>query len=189
MEEMALPLTHRFSIDDFLRMAETGILHDDDRVELIEGEIVEMSPIGPPHQGVVDWFTRAFITRLGERAIVRIQGPISIPKWSMPQPDVIVLVARADFYRKGHPEPPGDVALVIEVSDSTVAYDRRVKLPLYARSGVTEAWIVDLPAGLVQVCREPGPHGYGFSVEVLPGGTVSPLAFPDVTLEVADILG
>ncbi|HBH00339.1 MAG TPA: Uma2 family endonuclease [Candidatus Rokubacteria bacterium] len=183
------PTRRLFTAEEYHRMGEAGILHDDDRVELIEGEIVEMAPIGSPHAGTVDRLNRLFTSRLGERAIVRVQGPVLLAAVeSEPEPDLALLLPRPDFYTTGHPEPP-DVLLALEVMDTSVERDRRVKLPLYARAGIAETWLVDLNTGCVEVYRRPGPAGYQDSRVARRGESLAPHAFPDVALAVADLLG
>lgn len=189
-DTMAVTLRRRrFTLDQYHRMGEAGILTKDDRVELIEGEIIEMSPIGAPHASIVDRITRLLVTRLGDRAIVRVQGPILLPaQVSEPQPDVAVLRPRADFYRAVHPQP-ADVLLVIEVADTTVEPDRRWKLPLYARAGLREAWLVDVNAERLEIYATPGLARYPRPRLLVRSEALSPDAFPDLTIHVADLLG
>jgi len=127
--------THKrlFNVDEYHRMAATGVLSESDRVELIGGEILEMSPIGRRHAACVDRLTRLLVIRLGETAIVRVQNPIALGQHSEPQPDVSLLRPRDDFYASGHPSPE-DVLLVIEVCETSIDYDRDIKLPEYAAS-------------------------------------------------------
>lgn len=141
MEERG-PRRHRITVDEYYRMAEVGLLASDARVELIEGEIIDMAPIGVEHGWVVDQLARLLITAVGTKGYVRIQGAVRLSRWSQPQPDAVVLAPRSD-YRTRHPSG-ADTLLVIEVSDSTVRYDLEVKVPLYARHGVPEAWVLDL---------------------------------------------
>lgn len=179
---------HRFTVEEYHRMADAGVFSEDDRVELIEGEIVEMTPIGPRHAGSVDRVNRLCVTRLGDRVIVRVQNPIQLSTDSELQPDVTLLRPRADFYTESHPGPR-DVFLVIEVADTSVETDRRVKLLLYSKAGIGEAWLVDLSTDRVEVCRQPTPDGYR---DVRARGRGQPLtieAFPDLALTVQDILG
>ncbi|MDW8059122.1 MAG: Uma2 family endonuclease [Thermomicrobium sp.] len=182
------PVHHRFTIEDLERMVRAGILHEHDRVELIEGELFDMNPIGWAHQACVDWLTATFVRRLGDRAIVRTQGPIRIGDRSLPQPDLTLLEPRPDFYRHEGPRA-SDVLLLVEVSDTTLPYDRDVKVPLYARAGIPEVWLVDLAGEQVLVFREPAAGRYRASVVVRPGEQIGPLRFPDVTLDVAALLG
>ena len=161
MDDTDLVLTrHRLNVDDYHRMAETGILGEDDRVELIDGELIDMAPIGQDHAGTVDVLTRALVMACGERAIVRVRNPLRLDRLNEPQPDVAILRPREDFYRRGEPPGPADVLLVVEVADSSLRYDRRVKLPLYARAGIGEVWIVDLRRRVVDVHRTPAGDGY-----------------------------
>ncbi len=187
---MALTLRRRrFTLDEYHRMGETGILGEDDRVELIEGEIIEMSPIGSRHAGTVARIHHIFSTRLGDRAVVWGQNPLLLTRHqSEPQPDVVLLAPRADFYTGRLPEPP-DVGLLVEVADSSLLYDRRTKLPLYARSGVVEAWLVDLEAGRVEIHRGLAGGRYREVQLPRPGETFAPRAFPDLIVTLGDLLG
>lgn len=135
-------------------MVEVGILSEADRVELIDGEVFEMSPIREPHAASVDVLNEVVRDRLGRSVIVRVQGPIQLDDFSEPQPDISILKRRDDFYRGAHPRPE-DVLLVIEVSDSTVDFDRKVKVPLYARAGIPETWVVNLPEERIEVYSDP----------------------------------
>ena len=183
-----VPTRHRFTVDDLERMVHAGILPEDARVELIEGELYDMNPIGWAHQAVVDRMTALFVLRLGDRAIVRTQGPIRLSPHTLPQPDLALLRPRPDYYRHAGPTP-ADVFLLVEVSDTTLAYDRDVKLPLYAQAGVPEVWLVDLPGQLVLVFREPAGDRYRDTLTYRLGDRISPQAFPDISLAVDDLLG
>lgn len=189
-ETMAVPLKRRrFTLDQYHRMGEVGIFHPQDRVELIEGEIIEMTPIGSRHAATVARVTSFFVTRLGSRATVWSQNPLVMPRQeSEPEPDVMVLVPRADFYAPAHPEPP-DVRLLIEVADSSLLYDQRTKFPLYARAGIAEAWLVDVDGRRVEIHRGPTPAGFRDVRLPGPDERVTPLAFPDVSVTLADLLG
>jgi Uma2 family endonuclease len=179
----------RFTLDEYHRMGEAGILGEDDRVELIEGEIVEMTPIGSRHAATVARIQHLFSTRLGDRAVVWSQNPLLLVRHqSEPGPDVMLLAPRADFYASALPEPPA-VRLLVEVADSSLLYDRRTKVPLYARAGVSETWLVDLEANRVEIHRGPGSSSYR-DVSV-PGADerFSPVAFPDLTVTLRDLLG
>jgi Uma2 family endonuclease len=145
--------------DEYERMGEAGIFPPDARLELIEGEIYEMSPIGSPHAACVKFLAGLFHRVFGNRFIVSVQDPVRLNDFSEPQPDVALLRWRDDFYRSAHPTPE-DVLLVVEVADATVVTDRKVKLPLYARSGVPEAWLVDIPEGQVEVYSAPSGGAY-----------------------------
>lgn len=179
----------RFTLDEYHRMGAAGILSEDDRVELIQGEIVEMTPIGPRHAGTVDATARAFASRLGEQVIIRVQNPVVLAAdQSEIQPDVALLRVRADLYRGAHPVAR-DVYLVVEVADASAERDRRVKVPLYARAGVPEVWLVDLNAERVEVHREPASGGYRRARGFDRGESLTVEAFPDVPIAVVDLLG
>ncbi len=180
--------TRRFTVSEYYRMAEAGILTEDDRVELIEGEIIQMSPIGRLHAGTVDRLNHLFVVRLGDVAQVRVQNPLHLDEYTEPQPDLALLVPRPDFYSSGHPSAP-DVLLVIEVADSSIDFDREVKIPLYAQRGVSEAWLVDLNAGTVTTFRDPAPEGYRTIVTLRGGESIAAQAFPGREFAVAEILG
>lgn len=181
--------TRRFTVDDYHRMGEAGILAPEDRVELLAGEVVDMSPIGPLHAGTVGRLTTLLSSRLGTRVIVWIQNPLLLrPEASEPQPDVALLHPRPDFYTRAHPEAH-DVYLVIEVADTSVEKDREVKFPIYARPGIPEAWLLDLLADRLEVHRRPTPDGYQDLRLFQRGESVAPQAFPDLVLMVDDLLG
>ena len=185
---MSMPATrHRFTLDDWHHMIETGVLRKDQRLELLDGEIYEMAPIYPPHQSVVDRLTRLLVTRLGERAIVRVQGSVPARPRSEPQPDVAVLRHREDFYRTAHPEAD-EVFLVIEVSDTTLDRDH-AKLRLYAMAAMREVWIVDLGAERIEIHRDPREGRYADVRFVARGERLACAAFPDTVLLVDEILG
>lgn len=190
MFHMATPtvIRRRFTTDEYEQMSLAGVLAEDDRVELIEGEIVEMSPLGPQHAACVDRLNRSLQRLVGDRAIVRVQNPIRLGEYSLPQPDIALAQSRDDFYAGNHPEPE-DVLLLIEVSDSSLAYDRDVKLPLYARAGIAEVWLVALLPQVVEVYRVPGADGYGEKRTVGRSQSITPIHFPDVELIVEQILG
>ena len=177
-----------FTVHEYYKMAQAGILHEDDRVELIEGEIVEMAPIGSRHAACVNRLNSTLSQSLGERAIVGVQNPIRLSEHSEPQPDLALLRPHPDFYSDAHPGPE-DVLLVIEVADTTEDYDRGVKMPLYARSGILEAWLVDLAGGIIEVYRGPTPEGYQEVQRVQRGEGISVQAFPDVALAADEVLG
>lgn len=187
---MAAPVRKRLlTIDEYRRMGEAGIFHEDDRVELIRGEIYEMSPIGNRHAGCVRQLNQILNRKVGSHGIVDVQNPVCLEQQqSEPQPDLAVLRHQDDFYRSATPGP-GDTLLVIEVSDSSLAYDRKVKIPLYAASGIPEAWIANLEEETVIVYRQPSPDGYQEMRTFSRGETVSPAAFPELNVSVEEILG
>lgn len=177
---------YRFSREDYERMGAAGILSEDDRVELIQGEIVVMSPIGPPHNDAVAMLTRLIVPRVSGDVLVMVQGAIRLPTDSEPQPDLALVRFRR--YREALPAAD-DVLLVIEVSDTTLAYDRDVKLPLYAAAGIPEAWLVDLQGGRIERHAEPGDDGYRVIVRFGRGAVVTSTVVPGLEIPVDTILG
>ena len=179
---------YRFTRDDYHKMAEAGILKSDVDVELIDGEIIEMNPIGRRHIGAVDRLADIFIPQVRGQAIVRIQSPIALGDNGEPEPDLALLRRRADFYTESD-ETPEDILLLIEVADTSERYDRRTKGPLYARFGIPELWIVDVTRRRITRYLDPTPEGYGSTRIYRRGESLSPLAFPNLLIPVADILG
>lgn len=169
-------------------MAEVGILSEDDRVELIEGEIVKMSPIGSRHAACVDRLNRLLNRLTDLSAIVRVQSPILLNGNSEPEPDISLLRSRDDFYTGGHPMPD-DVLLLIEVADTSVERDLETKLPLYARAGIPEAWLVNLTAETIEVNSRPDSGEYRETVRVKRGETVTSRTIPGLEVAADDILG
>jgi Uma2 family endonuclease len=177
----------RFSADEYHRMVKAGILREDDRVELIEGEIIQMAAVGDRHVACVFELNRTFSTRVGERAWVSVQSPVQLSSNSEPEPDLALLCPRPDRYRSGLPRAE-DVLLLIEVSDTTLAYDRGIKLRLDALAGIPEVWIWDLKRRRVLVFREPAGPAYR-RAETVVAGAVAPVAFPDLAVNLDDIFG
>ena len=184
---MFVQTKHRFSVKEYYRMAETGVLRPDARVELLNGEIIDMSPIGPFHGGVVSRLTRLFNKLSKNRWLVWPQNPLRLDDHSEPEPDVMLLKPAADDYVSQHPQPD-DVFLLIEVADSTLDYDQTEKLPAYGRAGIAEVWIVNLNDLTVEVYREPHFTGYGRKTVARAGDILAPLAFPDAAVDVAELL-
>ncbi len=168
-------------------MAETGVLRPDARVELLDGRIIDMSPIGPFHGGVTKQLNEIFTAASRGRWQTSVQDPLHLDEHSEPQPDLMLLKPSADYYRKQHPVP-GDVFLLVEVSDTTLELDREEKLPAYGRAGVAEAWIVDLNHATIEVYRDPHFTGYASKTILRAGDQATPLAFPDVVVDVAKLL-
>lgn len=168
-------------------MREAGILGEDDRVELVEGDVVAMTPIGSAHAACVKRLTLLLFRAAGELALVSVQDPVRLDEASEPKPDLALLHPKPDFYASGHPGPE-DVLLLIEVADASLAYDQEVKLPLYARAGIREVWLVDLPGRRVLVHREPGAGGYAAVTAVGPEGRLT-VPVLGVDLPVGDVLG
>lgn len=186
---MAVQVLRRtFTVDEYHQMIEAGVLTEDDRVELLEGEIVKMTAMGSPHAACVDRLNRLFSRQVGDAAIVRVQSPIQISEHSEPEPDIALLRPRSDFYAGSHPEPE-DVLLVVEVAETSVEYDRDRKMPAYGRSGIAEAWFVDLAGELIEVYSDPSPHGYRKTRRLWRSDHVAPQALPDLELPVDDVLG
>ncbi len=177
----------RFSVGEYYAMAEAGILTENDRVELLDGEIVVMAPIGNRHQSSVDGHVEMFTLRLQGRANVRVQGPVRLDDDNEPEPDVALLRRRDDYYATGHPGPD-DVLLLIEVADSTLEFDRNVKLRLYAQAGIPEVWISNLSNRRVESYTDPTEDGYATVRYFEAGNSVAPLHFPDIALEVDRII-
>jgi Uma2 family endonuclease len=177
-----------FNVDEYYRMAEAGIFTEDDRVELIEGEIIDMSPIGSYHAGCVDQLNSLLNQKIGQAASIRVQSPIRLNDFSQPQPDIALLKPRADFYRRSHPTP-ADVLLVVEVADTSVDYDRHVKLPLYAGAGIPETWLVILPKDTVEVHSQPQNGKYQKVQRLKRGKTLTSPTISGLTLSIDEILG
>ena len=184
---MVVQMKHRFSVKEYYRMAETGVLRPDARVELLNGEIIDMSPIGPLHGSITKFLNQFFSSAAKGRWLMAVQDPLRLDDHSEPQPDLMLLKPAPDFYRKHHPQP-ADVFLLIEVSDSTLEADQAEKLPAYGRAGVAEVWIVNLNELTIEIYREPHFTGYGSKIIVRAGDTVAPLAFPDAAVDVAELL-
>ena len=176
----------RFTVHDYHRMGEAGILHEDDRVELIEGELVEMAAIGTRHFTCVNGLTRLLVRTMGDDAIVSVQNPVRLNEYNEPQPDLTVI--RPRDYRISLPVPE-DVLLLIEVSDTTLSYDRNVKLPLYARAGIREVWIVNLPGGTIERHTDASEVGYRSLKRARRGEVLESVALPGLALAVDDVLG
>ncbi len=186
---MSAPLrTHKFTVDDYHRMAEAGLFQEDDRLELIDGQVVRVTPIGPEHAGCVDYLARLFTEFAGNTWIVRVQNPVVLGKHAEPEPDIAVLRPRPRGYRTRHPGPD-DIMLVIEVADTSLEYDRSVKIPLYAAAGIPEVWLVNLPAERIEVYRNPAAGAYVALTSVSRGETLTPLFLPTARLSVSDVLG
>jgi Uma2 family endonuclease len=180
------PQRYRFAVWDYERMGTFGILGEDDRVELIDGEIIQRSPIGVKHARCINRLTRRLVRALGEQAIVSIQNPIVLSDHDEPQPDVAVLRPSAEEHMSN--PRPSDVFLVIEVSDSTLAYDRGVKLPLYARAGILEAWIADVDHDIISQYSIPSNGEYQVVATYQRGDAISSHVLPELSLQVNDIL-
>ena len=177
----------RFTVEEYYRMAEVGILGPEDRVELIEGDIIEMSPIGTRHATAVNALNRRLILAVGDAAVLSPQNPVRLFPDTEPQPDIVLLrppEARYWQLKAG----PADALLVVEVSDTSYRFDRHVKVPIYARAGIPEVWIVDLTREVVEVFREPSRDGYASVTRLERGATIAPAALPGAAIAITEIL-
>lgn len=180
-------LRKKFTVHQYHQMIETGILTDRDRVELFKGEIIEMSPVGRRHAACVDRLTELFILRLASKAIVRTQNPIRLSDDSEPQPDLAILRRRDDFYAAGHPQPQ-DIFLVVEVADTTIDFDREIKIPTYAQEGISEVWLIDLNAQVIEVFQTPTVQGYQNIQRFQSGQILTTPNFSEIQISVDEIL-
>jgi Uma2 family endonuclease len=177
----------RFTADEYQQMGQVGILSEDDRVELIDGEIIAMTPIGPRHCASVDRMTRAFVTKAGESAIVRMQGSVRLNFQSEPEPDLVLLRPRTDFYASAHPGP-ADILLIVEIAQTSIDYDRDFKGPFYARNAVHEYWLADLNEKVLKCFSTPRNGAYQTVRQYERGQSVAPLLLPDCVIPVDDLL-
>jgi len=184
---MNTPALHRFTAEEYHRLGELGILSPDARVELIDGAIHDMSPIGPLHSGVVNRLNRFFTLRAKNRWIVSAQNPVGLDSYSEPEPDGVLLKLAPDDYVSQHPAPD-DVFLLIEIADGTLDFDRGKKLQIYARAGISEFWIVNLQETTIEIFREQHFTDYEKRIVLRAGEKASPSAFPDVAVDVAELL-
>lgn len=179
---MTLTLTRRqFTVHDYARMRETGILTEDDRVELLDGEIYVMSPIGPPHVALVNKLNKLLALLVGDSGIISIQNPIQLDDYSEPQPDIAILSPRDDYYTAALARPD-DVLLAIEIADTSPDYDREEKLPRYARAQIGEVWIVDVNKRAVEQYTQPAQGEYTQLRKVLSGTTITATTLPAIRL-------
>ena len=186
---MTMPLpVHRFTLDQYHHMGQAGIFDEDDRVELVHGQVVALTPIGPDHASCVNRLTSLFAPLAGREATLSVQNPLILAEHEEPQPDFVVLRHRADGYRVATPAAR-DALLVVEVGDSSAGRDRRDKIPLYAQAAIPEAWLVDVPSDRIEVYRHPAAGRYADVTTLSRGMRLTPLAFPGLTLSVEQILG
>jgi Uma2 family endonuclease len=188
LERRQIPTRRLIDVDAYYRMAEVGILTERDRVELVGGEIFDMVPIGSAHAGKTNRLNRLFARAAVDGiVVVSVQGPLRLDAYNEPEPDLMLLKPREDDYQGRHPNA-ADVLLLVELSDSSLAYDRGTKLPLYAKFGVLEVWIVDLQGAAIEVYREPAPDGYARK-ERLTSGPLTPVLAPGATIDVGSLVG
>ena len=181
------PPRHRFTVADYYAMVDGGILAESDRVELLDGDIIVMPPIGDWHQSSIDRFTNLMLPLLRGRAIMRVQGPTRLDDNSEPLPDVMLLRQRDDYYETGHPSP-SEVLLLIEVADTSVDYDRNAKLAAYARAGIPEVWIVSRQDQRIEAYTEPSGGKYSNARHAGHGESIAPGALPDVVMEIDRVI-
>jgi Uma2 family endonuclease len=185
MSSVTTAPTYRWSVDEYQKLGETGIFHEDERVELLNGEIVVMAPIGLRHMNAVRRLINTMARKYGKLCLVDAQNPLVIDGESMPQPDLLLLRSDLD---ESHAPTPEDVLLLVEVADSSLAYDSRDKRDAYARTGICEYWLLNLPRNQLHIFRNPRPQGYGTELIVHAEGSAAPLAFPEEAVALAEIL-
>jgi Uma2 family endonuclease len=181
------PRRHRITVDEYHRMAESGSFAPDARVELIEGEIIDMPPIGSSHAGTVGQLHSLLYRAVGDRAMIRCQSPVQVGDDSEPQPDFTLVAARNNFYKDRHPTEH-DTLLVIEVSDTTLAHDLRRKMALYARQGIKEYWVVDLVNRRLHIFRSPAGAGYEQASSIDRPGSLEITALPGTSVDLSSLL-
>jgi Uma2 family endonuclease len=185
---MPVEITKRlFDVEEYHRMAQAGILSEDDRVELIDGEILAMTPIGSRHNAAVDRTNRTLVMAVGAQAIVRVQGSVRLGRFNEPQPDIVLLRPRADFYASRLPGP-SDIFLIIEIAESSLDYDREVKTRIYAQAAVQEYWLVDLGDRSVSRYAEPREGAYRQRRQVRPGESIASAALPHCAIPLEALL-
>jgi Uma2 family endonuclease len=182
------PRRHWLTVDDYYRMAEVGILDPEARVELIDGEIIDMAPPGSPHAATVHYLNEVLVRAVGGRATVLVQNPVRLSKYSEPQPDLALLRRRDDFYRERHPQPD-DVLLIIEVAATPLRYDRRKKVPLYARHGIPEMWLLDVGGRRFVRYRAPRQGSYTLVDEPDLGAPLEVSTLAGVVLDLKEVFG
>ncbi len=183
------PVRHKLDVHDFYRMAEAGIFGEDDRIELIDGDLIDMAPIGQCHEAAVNGLNEALVLACAGRAIVSPQNSLRLNRLNVPQPDFTILRRRADFYATGDRPGPADVLLLVEVADSSLTFDRTVKLPLYARAGIAEYWIVDLKREVLEAYRRPVADGYAEATEHRAGARLALAHAPEIVVGLDLIFG
>ena len=181
------PKPHRWSVPEYHRLAEKGILTEDDRLELIDGAIIDMAPIGSGHAGHVKQLNRLFSVRSDDSVIVAVQDPVVLGDDSEPQPDIMLLRWRDDYYKNANPTAE-DVLLIIEVADTSADYDRSIKVPLYAGHAIPEVWLIDLAQQCIEVYRNPSAGEYE-DIKPYRDGRITPGAIPDAFVDLAELFG
>ncbi|MDG4597268.1 MAG: Uma2 family endonuclease [Candidatus Contendobacter sp.] len=184
--EPLTPHRYRLTVTEYHLLGESGIFDEESRIELIQGDLIAMPPIGERHASKTRQLNRLFSLQVGDTAIVDVQNPVMLDAHSEPQPDMVLLKPRPDFYESAHPRAE-DVLLLIEVSDSTLRYDRDTKVPLYAKAGIPEVWLLDLMSQRVAIYRHPSADGYRQIQFPAPEELISPSLLPELTLRIADL--
>ncbi len=179
--------TRLWSVDEYHRMIQTGILGPEERVELIEGQIVEMSPQLPPHATATGCASEYLKELLGIRVTIRLQVPVTLRPKSEPEPDIALVQPTHRRYRDHHPAP-SEIFLIIEVADTTLKSDRQTKARMYAKANIADYWIIDVKNRCLFVLRSPGQETYLQETVLAPDGYVTPLAFPDISVSVEELL-
>lgn len=177
-----------FNVDDYYAMARAGVLRPDECLELIDGRVLVKPSISSARAGTINRLNRCLAMTLGERAIVSVQNPVRLDDFNEPEPDLAVLNPRDDFYAEAHPSA-SDVLLLIEVSDSSLVFDRKIKLPLYASHGISEVWVVNLIEGVIEVFRELSGRTYGTSLRLSRADELACESVPGLKISVDDVLG
>ncbi|MFB2935019.1 Uma2 family endonuclease [Aerosakkonemataceae cyanobacterium BLCC-F154] len=180
-------LRRKFTVTQYHKMIEAGILKEDERIELIRGEIIEINPVSSRHAACVSRLTQLFLFRLSQSVIVSCQNPVELDDSEL-LPDISLLRRKADFYESGHPQPQ-DILLLVEVADTTVESDREIKIPLYAENGIIEVWLIDINEQSIEVYRQPSPKGYQNIQKFMRGENLSILAFSEIIISVDEVLG
>jgi Uma2 family endonuclease len=186
MNTLASAPRRLITVDEFHKMAAAQILSEKDRIELIEGEMIQVAPIGAKHFSKLIRLQRLFANLVGNHATVSVQGPIALPPRNEPQPDIALLKPRTDDYESGLPGA-SDVLLVVEISDTTLVFDRDAKMQIYAFHGIPEAWIVDVNAKQVMVFLDPGPSGYQQVITPAADATLKPTMVPSISVRQSDL--
>lgn len=188
IEKVLPPTMKRFRAEDFRKMTEVGILPEESGWEVIDGYLIDKMSIGSKHAGIVNKLNRILIFLLGSETVVAIQNPVHLDEYNEPEPDIALLKPREDFYTNSHPTAP-DVLLLVEVSDSTVEYDREIKKTLYAAAGIVEYWLINLQNNTVEVYSQPKDGNYRLARILESGETIEAVAVANLKLPIDEILG
>ena len=174
------PQRHKLTVFDYHTLGDVGVLAEGSRVELIDGALYDMAPIGPDHAGMVNAFSRALVLACGERAVVGVQNPVRLDEFNEPQPDFSVMLPREDMYQRRH-AGPADILLLVEVAKTSLRFDKTVKLPVYARAGIGEVWVVDLVNQVIEAYQVPVDGGYSATRRYAFGEHVALALAPEIS--------